>query len=79
MKTLKQLQKTSKIKMTKISDVEFELNNRISNVHTRIEKHEAVCAERWLEMLNRVKRIEHFIVATLITLVVGMGSIIFGS
>jgi predicted nucleic acid-binding Zn ribbon protein len=47
-------------------------------VHTRIEKHEAVCAERWLEMLNRVKRIEHFIVATLITLVVGMASIIFG-
>ena len=65
--------------MTKISDVEFELNNRISNVHTRIEKHEAVGAERWLEMLNRVKRIEHFIVATLITLVVGMASIIFGS
>jgi len=64
--------------LTKISDVEFELNNRISNVHTRIEKHEAVCSERWLEMLNRVKRIEHFIVATLITLVVGMASIIFG-
>ncbi len=53
--------------MTKISDVEFELNTRRSNVHTRIEKHEAVCAERWLEMLNRVKRIEHFILATLIT------------
>ena len=63
----------------KISDVEFELNNRISNVHTRIEKHEAVYAERWLEMLNRVKRIEHFILATLITLVVGMAGIIFGA
>ena len=63
--------------MSKISDVEFELNNRISNVHTRIESHEAVCAERWLEILNRVKRIEQFIVATLITLVVGMAGIIF--
>ena len=65
--------------MNKTNDIEFELNTRISNVHTRIENHEAVCAERWLEMLNRVKRIEHFIVATLITLVVGMASIIFGS
>ena len=64
--------------MTKISNVEFELNNRISNVHTRIESHEAVCAERWLEVINRVKRLEHFIVATLITLVVGMAGIIFG-
>ena len=75
---MRQSQKTAKIKMTKISDVEFELNNRISNVHTRIEQHEEVCAERWLEMLNRVKRIEHFILATLITLIVGMASIIFG-
>ena len=65
--------------MSKISDVEFDLNTRISNVHTRIEKHEAVCAERWLEMLNRVKRIEHFILATLITLVVSMAGIIFGA
>ena len=75
---MRQSQKTSKIKMTKISDVEFELNNRISNVHTRIERHESVCAERWLEILNRVKRIEHFIVVTLITLVAGMAGIIFG-
>ena len=64
--------------MSKVSDIEFELNTRISNVHTRIEKHEAVCAERWLEVINRVKRLEHFILATLVTLVVGMAGIIFG-
>ena len=50
----------------------------IAEVNAKIEKHEAVCAERWLEMLNRVKRIEHFIVATLITLVAGMAGILFG-
>ena len=64
--------------MSKIADLEMDMQTRIANVHTKIESHEAVCAERWLEMLNRVKRIEHFIVATLITLVVGMASIIFG-
>ena len=64
--------------MSKVSDIEFELNTRISNVHTRIEKHEAVCAERWLEVIHRVKRLEHFILATLVTLVVGMAGIIFG-
>ena len=51
----------------------------IAEVNAKIEKHEAVCAERWLEVINRVKRLEHFIVATLITLVVGMAGIIFGT
>jgi hypothetical protein len=51
----------------------------IAKVDAKIEKHEAVCAERWLEVINRVKRLEHFIVATLITLVVGMAGIIFGT
>ena len=64
--------------MSKIADLEMDMQTRIANVHTKIESHEAVCAERWLEILNRVKRIEQFIVATLITLVVGMAGIIFG-
>jgi|TARA_R100001163_G_C5059502_1_gene196198 predicted nucleic acid-binding Zn ribbon protein len=63
--------------MSKIADLEMDMQTRIANVHTKIESHEAVCAERWLEILNRVKRIEQFIVATLITLVVGMAGIIF--
>ena len=63
--------------MSKIADLEMDMQTRIANVHTKIESHEAVCAERWLEILNRVKRIQQFIVATLITLVVGMAGIIF--
>ena len=50
----------------------------VAEVNAKIESHEAVCAERWLEVINRVKRLEHFIVATLITLVVGMAGILFG-
>ena len=50
----------------------------VAEVNVKIENHEAVCAERWLEVINRVKRLEHFIVATLITLVIGMAGIIFG-
>ena len=65
--------------MSKIADLEMDMQTRIANVHTKIESHEAVCAERWLEILNRVKRVEHFIVATLITLVDGMAGIIFGT
>ena len=46
-------------------------------VANQITTHEAVCAERWLEILNRVKRLEMFILATLVTLVAGMGSYLF--
>ena len=49
----------------------------IATINAKIESHEAVCAERWLEIIHRVKRLENFIVATLITLVVGMAGIIF--
>ena len=47
----------------------------VNQVASELSKHEAVCAERWLEILNRVKRVEWFIVATLVTLLIGMGSI----
>jgi|TARA_R100001530_G_C4300819_1_gene150423 predicted nucleic acid-binding Zn ribbon protein len=50
----------------------------VNQVATDLAKHEAVCAERWLEILNRVKRVEIFIVATLVTLLLGMGSILTG-
>ena len=50
----------------------------VATINNKIESHEAVCAERCLEVINRVKRLEHFIVATLITLVVGMAGILFG-
>ena len=49
----------------------------VATLNNKIESHEAVCAERWLEVINRVKRLEHFIVATLITFVVVMAGILF--
>ena len=48
----------------------------VNQVASELSKHEAVCAERWLEILNRVKRVEWFIGATLVTLLIGMGSIL---
>jgi len=50
----------------------------MNQVAADLVRHEAVCAERWLEILNRVKRVEIFIVATLVTLLLGMGSILTG-
>jgi hypothetical protein len=48
-----------------------------AEVNAKIEKHEAVCAERWLEVIHRVARVEHFILITLITLVISMAGILF--
>ncbi len=36
----------------------------IQNLKTNIATHEAVCAERWQEMLHRVKRLEHIMIGT---------------
>jgi len=49
----------------------------IAEVNAKIEKHEAVCAERWLEVIHRVARLEQFILITLVTLVLSMAGIIF--
>ena len=49
----------------------------IAEVNAKIEKHEAVSAERWLEVIHRVTRLEQFILITLITLVLSMAGIIF--
>jgi len=49
----------------------------IAQVNAKIEKHEAVCAERWLEVIHRVTRLEQFILITLFTLVMSMASIVF--
>ena len=50
----------------------------VATLNNKIESHEAVCAERWLEVISRVKRVEQFILLTLITLVIGMAGILFG-
>ena len=49
----------------------------IAEVNAKIEKHAAVCAERWLEGIHRVTRLEQFILITLVTLVLSMAGIIF--
>ena len=64
--------------MSKIADLEMDMQTRIANVHTKIESHEAVCAERWRETIYRIKRLELLILTTLISLVVGMATILSG-
>ena len=43
-----------------------------------LDKHEAVCAERWRETIYRINRLELLILSTLISLVVGMATILSG-
>ena len=33
-------------------------HERIDKIEFNLDKHEAVCAERWLETINRIKRME---------------------
>ena len=48
----------------------------IAEVNSKIEKHEAVCAERWRETIYRTKRLEFLILTTLLSIIVGMASIL---
>ena len=43
-----------------------------------LDKHEAVCAERWRETIYRIKRLEVLILTTLCALIVGMATILSG-
>jgi len=43
-----------------------------------LDKHEAICAERWRETIYRIKRLEVLILTTLLSLVVGMATILSG-
>ena len=45
-------------------------------VSAHLETHEAVCTERWLETINRIKRLEMFVIATLVTLLLSTGAIL---
>ena len=38
----------------------------VMEVSAHLEKHEAVCTERWLETIHRIKRLEFFVIATLV-------------
>ena len=48
----------------------------IAEVNSKIEKHEAICAERWRETIYRIKRLEFLILTTLLSIIVGMASIL---
>ena len=48
----------------------------IAQVNSKIEKHEAVCAERWRETIYRIKRLEVLILTTLLSIIIGMASIL---
>ena len=48
----------------------------IAETNAKLEKHEAVCAERWRETIYRIKRLELLILATLMSIIVGMASIL---
>ena len=53
-----------------------DTNTKISETNAKLEKHEAVCAERWRETIYRIKRLELLILATLMSIIVGMASIL---
>tara|TARA_R110000822_G_scaffold136441_1_gene273932 strand:- start:326 stop:511 length:186 start_codon:yes stop_codon:yes gene_type:complete len=38
-------------------------HERVDKIESHLDKHEAVCAERWLETINRIKRLEILIIA----------------
>ena len=48
----------------------------IAEANAKLEMHEAVCAERWRETIYRIKRLELLILATLMSIIVGMASIL---
>ena len=37
---------------------------KASEVKAKLDTHEAVCSERWLETLSRIKRLEMIIIST---------------
>lgn len=48
-----------------------------SEVAAGLEKHEAVCAERWQQILSRMGRMEAIVVTAAGALLAGMGGIIW--
>ena len=60
--------------MTKLTIA--DTNAKISETNAKLEKHEAVCAERWRETIYRIKRLEFLILTTLLSIIVGMASIL---
>ena len=49
----------------------------VHEVKSQIDTHEAVCAERWLETINRVKRLEIVIMTSAGAIITLLLSLIF--
>ena len=48
----------------------------VMEVSAHLEKHEAFCTERWVETIHRIKRLEFFVIATIVTLLMSAGTIL---
>lgn len=49
----------------------------VHEVKSQIDTHEAVCAERWLETINRVKRLEIIIMTSAGAIITLLLSLLF--
>jgi hypothetical protein len=49
---------------------------KASDVKSQIDTHEAVCAERWLQTLSRLKRLEQIMLGTTATMLVMMAGLL---
>lgn len=49
----------------------------IQEVKAQIDTHEAVCAERWLETINRVKRLELIMMSSAAAIIALLLSLVF--
>lgn len=47
-----------------------------ASVQGQIDTHEAVCAERWIETITRIKRIEHIMIGSAGTTIVLLLSVV---
>ena len=50
----------------------------VTEVKTQIDTHEAICAERWLETIARIKRLEMIIVGTAGAIILLLLNIVIG-
>ena len=49
----------------------------VTEVKHQIDTHEAVCAERWTETIERIKRLELFVIGGVGTILVLLLTIVF--
>ena len=50
----------------------------VTEVKTQIDTHEAICAERWQETINRIKRLEMIIIGSGGAIIMLLINIAFG-